>query len=178
MKKEYLIIISAFIFGILVWIFDSAADSLFFYKDSFLNLLILDVPKPEIFFRFLILISFTIFGIIISGLFSKQRKSEESLNLLNNELEQRVEARTKKLSEANELLNSEIAERVHAEYKLKNTVLYKAQVAKYSEIGSISQVISEEVTLVDFTTCWTRRINFLPMLFDFLRLKRNTYSSR
>jgi len=120
MKKEYLIIISAFIFGILVWIFDSAADSLFFYKDSFLNLLILDVPKPEIFFRFLILISFTIFGIIISGLFSKQRKSEESLNLLNNELEQRVEARTKKLSEANELLNSEIAERVHAEYKLKN----------------------------------------------------------
>jgi len=120
MKKEHLIIISAFFFGILVWIFDSAVDSLLFYKDSFLNLLILEVPKPEIFFRALILISFTIFGIIISRLFSKQRKSEESLRLLYNELEQRVEDRTKKLSEANKLLNSEISERVHAEYRLKD----------------------------------------------------------
>ena len=120
MKKERLIIIAALIFGILVWIFDSAVDSLLFYEDSFLNLLILEIPKPELFFRSLIIISFTIFGIIISRLFSKQSKSEESMRLLYNELEQRVEDRTKKLSEANDLLNSEIAERVHAEYRLKN----------------------------------------------------------
>ena len=120
MKKEHLIIISAFFFGILVWVFDSAVDTLLFYEDSFLDLLIFEVPKPEIFFRTLILISFTIFGIIISRFFSKQRRSEESLHLLYSELEQRVEDRTKKLSEANELLNSEIAERVHIEHRLKN----------------------------------------------------------
>ncbi len=121
MKKEHLIIISALMFGMLVWIFDSAVDSLLFYEDTFLNLLILDIPKPELFFRAEIIISFTIFGIIISGLFSKQKKTEESLRRLYNDLEKRVENRTKRLSEANEILNSEIAERILAENRLKNS---------------------------------------------------------
>ena len=121
MKKEYIIILSAFFFGLFVWIFDSAADSLFFYEDSFLNLVILKIPKPELFFRSQVLIFFTIFGIIISLLFAKQRKTEESLLGLQNELEKRVEERTKKLSESNELLNAEIAERVHAEASLRHS---------------------------------------------------------
>ena len=115
MKKEYLIIISAFMFSLLVWIFDSAIDSLFFYEDSFLNLLIYKAPKPELFFRSEIIISFTIFGVIISFLFSKQRKTEESLRRFQGELEKRVEERTAKLLEANQLLNAEIAERIRAE---------------------------------------------------------------
>lgn len=120
MKREYFIVIAAFTFGLLVWIFDSAVDSLFFYEDSFLNLVIFKVPKPELLFRAEVIISFTIFGVIISLLFSKQRKTEESLLIVQNELEKRVEERTAKLSEANEILNNEIAERLHAENSLKN----------------------------------------------------------
>jgi signal transduction histidine kinase len=120
MKKEYLIIILALMFGMLVWIFDSAVDSLFFYEDTFLNLLILDIPNPELFFRFQIIISFAIFGIVISRLFYKQKKAGESLRKLHNDLEKRVENRTKKLSEANEILNSEIAERILVENRLEN----------------------------------------------------------
>lgn len=120
MKREYFIVIAALIFGLLVWIFDSAVDSLFFYEDSFINLLIFQVPKPELFFRVEVIISFTIFGVVISLLFSKQRKTEASLLRVQNELEKRVEERTAKLSEANEILNNEIAERVHAENSLKH----------------------------------------------------------
>jgi signal transduction histidine kinase len=120
MKKEHLIIISALMFGMLVWIFDSAVDSLFFYEDTFLNLLILDIPNPELFFRFQIILSFAIFGIIISRLFYKQKKAGESLRRLHNDLEKQVENRTKKLSEANEILNSEIAERILVENSLEN----------------------------------------------------------
>jgi len=121
MKKEYIIILSAFFFGLFVWIFDSAADSLFFYEDSFLNLAIFKIPKPELFFRAQVLVFFTIFGMIISHLFAKQRKTKESLLELQNELEKQVEERTKKLSESNELLNAEIAERVHAEASLRHS---------------------------------------------------------
>jgi len=120
MKKEILIVIAAFIFGLLVWIFDSAVDSLLFYEDSFLGLTFFNIPKPELFFRAEVLISFTIFGVIISLLFYKQRKTEEALLRIQNELEKRVEERTAKLSEANEILNAEIAERVHAENSLRN----------------------------------------------------------
>ena len=120
MKKEYLIIILALMFGMLVWIFDSAVDSLFFYEDTFLNLLILDIPNPELFSRFQIIIFFAIFGIVISRLFYKQKKAGESLRRLHNDLEKQVENRTKKLSEANEILNSEIAERILVENRLEN----------------------------------------------------------
>ena len=140
MKKEYIIVLSAFFFGLFVWIFDSAADSLFFYEDSFLNLVILKIPKPELFFRVQVLIFFTIFGIIISLLFAKQRKTEESLLGLQNELEKRVEERTKKLSESNELLNAEIAERVHAEASLRHS---------QKMLKEIFDGISEPLVLLD-----------------------------
>jgi signal transduction histidine kinase len=120
MKKEYFIVIMAFIFGLLVWIFDSAIDSLFFYEDSFFNLVIAKIPKPELFFRSQVIIFFTIFGIIISRIFSRQKKTEESLLRVQNELERRVEERTAKLSESNELLNAEIVERVRAEKGLRH----------------------------------------------------------
>ena len=126
MKKEYFII-AAFSFGILVWIFDSAVDSMFFYENSFLDLAIFEIPKPELFFRAQVIVFFTIFGIIISRSFSKQRKTEESLLRIQNQLEKRVEERTAKLLKSNELLNAEIAERVSSENKLrKNQAMLQA----------------------------------------------------
>jgi signal transduction histidine kinase len=140
MKKEYIIVLSAFFFGLFVWIFDSAADSLFFYEDSFLNLAIFKIPKPELFFRLQVLIFFTIFGMIISFFFAKQKKTKEYLLKLQNELEKRVEERTKKLSESNELLNVEIAERVHAEASLRRS---------QKMLKEIFDGISEPLVLLD-----------------------------
>jgi len=120
MKKEHLVIIAAFIFGLLVWVFDSAVDSLYFYEDTFLNLLIFDIPNPELFFRAQVIIFFTIFGVIISYFFSKQRKTEEALLRAQDELENRVAQRTEKLEAANKFLNSEIADRIIAENKLRD----------------------------------------------------------
>ncbi len=55
-----------------------------------MNLLILDVPKHEIYFRSQVLIFFTIFGIIIAWLFSKRKQAEEALQKAHDELENRI----------------------------------------------------------------------------------------
>jgi len=112
MRKEPLIILSSFMFGILVWISDSALDSLFFYEGTFIDMLILDVPKHEIYFRLQVIFFFTIFGVIIAHLFSKKNQAQIALRKTHDELEKIVENRTIKLSEANAILNDEIAERV------------------------------------------------------------------
>ena len=118
MKKEVMIVSYAVIFGALVWILDSVVDSLFFYEDTFLNLVLFKMPRAELFFRSEVLICFTGFGIIISYFFSKQRKAQTSLERMYNELEKRVEERTVELSGANKLLTNEINYRVQAEDKL------------------------------------------------------------
>ena len=122
MKKEVKIIILSFFFGVLVWICDSAIDHLFFYDGSFLDLLVLNVPSPEVFFRSQVIIFFTIFGIIISRLFSKRGQAEKTLRKAHDELETRVEERTVKLSEANKYLNDEIIERTLAENRLQQAM--------------------------------------------------------
>ena len=122
MKKEVQIVILSFFFGVLVWVGDSVFDRLFFYDGSFLELLILDVPSHEVYFRTQVIIYFTIFGIIISRLFSKRRKAEKALRKAHNELEKRVEERTGKLSEANKFLNDEIIERTLAENRLQQAM--------------------------------------------------------
>ena len=105
---KYLIVFYAFIFGLFVWIFDSAVDSFFFYEDSFLDLVVFNIPKPELFFRAQVIVFFTLFGLIISYFFSKQKKAEESLREMSLGLEKRVKKRAAKLEEANQHLNKEI----------------------------------------------------------------------
>ena len=119
MKKEILIIIASFIFGLLVWISDAAMDSLFFYEGSFADLLLFDIPRQEIYFRTQVVIYFTLFGIIIALLYATRKKAFMVLNKSHLELEEHVEERTAKLTEANQLLNQEFAERIRVENALK-----------------------------------------------------------
>lgn len=118
MKKEFILIVYSVIFAFFVWILDSLIDSLFFYEDSFLDLLLFDIPNPELFFRIEVIISFTIFGVIISHFFSKQKKTEKSLQKMNIELEKLVKERTSELAEQNKLLKNEIKKRLHADNQL------------------------------------------------------------
>lgn len=119
--KEFIIIAASFMVGVLVWVSDSALDSLFFYEGSFADLLLLDVPKHEIYFRTNVVIFFTLYGIIIARLFSTRSQAVKALHRAKIELENRIEERTAKLSEANLLLNQEFAERIRVENALKKS---------------------------------------------------------
>ena len=98
MRKEVQIIILSIFFGLLVWVSDTVFDYLFFYRGTFIDLLIMDVPSHEIYFRSQVIIFFAIFGLVISHLFSKRSQAEKALRETRDELEQRVAERTAKLS--------------------------------------------------------------------------------
>ena len=121
MKKELIIIAASFMVGVLVWVSDSALDSLVFYEGSFADLLLLDVPRHEIYFRTQVIIFFTLFGIIIARLSAKRDQAIMALHQANLKLENRFEERTAKLSEANQLLNQEFEERIRVENALKKS---------------------------------------------------------
>ena len=81
---EFHVIALAIIFGLIVWVFNTVIDYLFFFKErSFWSLLFLDTPIHEVYTRLLILISFTLFGIIVSALLVKRRQIERILKLRN-----------------------------------------------------------------------------------------------
>jgi PAS domain-containing protein len=84
-------------------------------------LLILEIPRNELYFRTQVVIFFTLFGIIIARLFSTRKKAYLALHKAKIELENRVEKRTAKLSEANQLLNEEFAERIRVDNALKKS---------------------------------------------------------
>ncbi len=62
-------------------------------------------------------------GLIVGSLVLKRMRAEESLRILNNELEQKVRQRTSELKTANDDLKYEISERKLAERKLEKTLL-------------------------------------------------------
>ncbi|MDP2167497.1 MAG: PAS domain S-box protein [Thermodesulfovibrionales bacterium] len=79
MKTEQKVIAGSIIFGLLNWVMDSVLDYFFFYEESFLNLLILDVPANEMFLRSASILWFFMFGVFISMVISKRKRAEESL---------------------------------------------------------------------------------------------------
>lgn len=79
MKIENVIILSSIALGFLIWGMDALLDYLLFYEGTFIELLITNVPRHEVYIRVLILLFFTFFGFICSGVFVKQKKAEQQL---------------------------------------------------------------------------------------------------
>ncbi len=70
---------ASIIFGLLVWVLDAVMDYAFFYDRSFWALLIADIPISKVYFRIAIIVSFSVFGFIISGIMAKRQVAEKAL---------------------------------------------------------------------------------------------------
>lgn len=79
MKTEYKVILLSIALGIFIWVADSLLDYFFFYKGTFVGLLLTDIPAHEMYIRLLILGCFILFGFICSRLISNQKKTENKL---------------------------------------------------------------------------------------------------
>lgn len=93
MRPQYKILGASLLFGLIFWGIDALVDYFTFFPGSFWELLIVDVPPHELYIRSLILALFVIFGIIVSGIVTKEKKverqlreSEEKLRLMADSL--------------------------------------------------------------------------------------------
>jgi hypothetical protein len=89
LRTEYNILITSVILGLLAGVIDTIIDFLFFYPGrSFWELLISDVPQQEIYTRFLIFVSFVLFGFICGEIIARLKKVQEEKTKLINSLQQ------------------------------------------------------------------------------------------
>lgn len=85
MKINKRILSLSLILGLLIGLFDTVLDYLFFYQNgSFLNLLIFDVPEHEIYIRSVIFFCFITFGLIAGNIISRLHDSNERYKRLTN----------------------------------------------------------------------------------------------
>ena len=81
MARKYKYVFVSTIFGLIVWVIDTIADYLFFYQgNTFGGLLLFNIPKHELYIRFLILVAFIIFGAIINKVVRKKEKISQDLS--------------------------------------------------------------------------------------------------
>ena len=76
-KDEHKIILSSVIGGISVWIIDAFVDSFVFSMGPFWNSLLAD-DIHELYFRLIFVVSFILFGVIISRLVSRRKQAEKA----------------------------------------------------------------------------------------------------
>ena len=88
MKPKHKIISLSVLAGVGYWIADAVFDFFFFYEESFLDLLIFDIPAHEIYIRSVGIGLFFIFGIILSKIMIKYQRAEK--NLKESEEEQQL----------------------------------------------------------------------------------------
>ena len=95
--------------GLLFWLIDTVFDTLIFYKGSFLELLILNVPKHEIWIRIAALMLFLLAGFLLARMQSEREQAVEDLlesemkegiitEKTYKELKKRTEKKIKKLN--------------------------------------------------------------------------------
>ena len=79
MQAERAVLALAVFAGLVVGLVDAVLDYWLFYDGTFLELLITNVPKHEIYIRSVILASFVVFGLIASRSLARQRRAENAL---------------------------------------------------------------------------------------------------
>ena len=88
MKTEHKVLLISIMLGFLAGFIDTIFDYFIFYQgQSFLELLVTDVPQHEIYIRFLSLVCFVVFGFICAKIISRQKKAEEELLKVTRELQ-------------------------------------------------------------------------------------------
>ena len=80
MKTAHKVFLVSILLGILLGFVDTLFDYFVFYQDRpLLELMVTDVPRHEIYVRFLLLVCFIVFGFICAKIISQQKKVEEEL---------------------------------------------------------------------------------------------------
>jgi PAS domain S-box-containing protein len=80
------------IFALLVWVVDAGFDYLFFYEDSFWNLLIFNVSGLEVYKRSVFSLSFVAFGLLVSRMLAERKQQEEKLRGTQSRLQHLISA--------------------------------------------------------------------------------------
>jgi signal transduction histidine kinase/ActR/RegA family two-component response regulator len=80
-KDRTKVIILSIIAGMIAGFMDALVGYFIFSEGAFWDLLILDVPVHELYVRTFFLISFIVFGFIISSYLSKRKRAEEDLKI-------------------------------------------------------------------------------------------------
>ena len=78
MKTKFKFVALACVFGFGMWIIDGVVDYLYFHEMPFWDLLIFKMPPHEIYMRLLMMVNYIIFGLIVSKIYSKRKKSEQA----------------------------------------------------------------------------------------------------
>ncbi len=86
MKTEKKIIIFSILLGLFAAVIDSIIDYLAFYEKPFWDLMIFDVSAFEVYIRSILLATFTIYGIVISKIIAKRKRTEEALQERGDQL--------------------------------------------------------------------------------------------
>ena len=86
MRFKYKILIISICFGFFAWLADGIIDYLFFHQGTLLGSVVYDVPIHHFFMRFLVVVLFFIFGLIILNYFTKLKQTERALEKQTKEL--------------------------------------------------------------------------------------------
>jgi len=75
------------LFGALFWVIDSLLDCLFFYEGSFWELLIYQIPPHEVYIRFVAIVLFLVFGLVVSVVQTRRQRALQALQAANQQLQ-------------------------------------------------------------------------------------------
>ena len=79
MKTELKFVALAGVFGFGMWILDGVIDYIYFHDMPFWELLIFKIPPHELYMRSVMMLNFVIFGLVVSKIYIKRKKSEQAL---------------------------------------------------------------------------------------------------
>lgn len=83
MRPEHAVVLSSIALGLFVWIVDAVLDYLIFFEGGFWELLILDVPRHELYIRTVILFLCRVYGAAVSRVDGRLREEEQRVEHLN-----------------------------------------------------------------------------------------------
>ncbi len=82
MRPEDKVVTAALILGLVTWMVDSVLTYFFIHTATFWDLLIINVPRHDLYTRSLVLVCFLVFGILVCRVMARQQEALEEISVL------------------------------------------------------------------------------------------------
>lgn len=98
-QKPFTIVLLSILFGIVGAFVDAVIDHLFYYEESLLEVFVPNLSSHEFYMRIMLILTLATFAFLIALLLKRLNKSEEQLKIINENLEEIVDQRTKEFGD-------------------------------------------------------------------------------
>ncbi len=140
------------VFGLVIWCVEAFIDFFFYYEEPYLDILLFNIPRIELYTRVFSILVFIVFSLMVSFVFVSKRKTEKRKRFLHSLLRHDVQNKNQVIEGYLELMKEKEIDEELKKYIDKALKAVKQSEEIINKVRAMKKIGKEEIKEIDLAS--------------------------